>query len=196
MYKKVTLKDISKDLKSCKDVLKAIGIGSGNGTKIYLHWSACRYNQVFNDYHLNILGNGDIIQTKEFYETPSATWKRNSGSIAITLSCCYGANSNNLGDFPPTGMQIETMSQLVAIIANILNIPITKEYVLTHGEAGDNEDGVNVTEPYGPKSTCERWDLEYLGYPDSPRFDPYNEEKRGGRILRGKAIWYLNHMPL
>ena len=63
-------------------------------------------------------------------------------------------------------------------------------HVLTHGEAADNEDGMYPHAPYGPKANCERWDLEYLGTEESPSFAPWAQGKRGGDILRGKAIWY------
>ena len=65
---------------------------------------------------------------------------------------------------------------------------------MTHGEAADNEDGEELHEDYGPKSTCERWDLEYLGCCGSETYNPYaTDGSRGGDILRGKANWYRNH---
>ena len=32
----------------------------GSINKIYLHWTAGRYNQQFDDYHINIDGDGNI----------------------------------------------------------------------------------------------------------------------------------------
>ena len=62
---------------------------------------------------------------------------------------------------------------------------------MTHGEAADNEDGVYAHAPYGPHSTCERWDLEYLGTPEGPAFAPWSADgTRGGDVLRGKAAFY------
>ena len=55
----------------------------------------------------------------------------------------------------------------------------------------DNADGVCAHAPYGPRTTCERWDLEYLGTAESPAFAPWAEDgRRGGDILRGKAQYY------
>ena len=85
------------------------------------------------------------------------------------------------------------MAQVVVAVADGLWLNIDKNHVLTHGEAADNEDGIYPHDPYGPKSTCERWDLEYLGTSESPSFNPYaTDGSRGGDVLRGKANWYRN----
>lgn len=83
------------------------------------------------------------------------------------------------------------MAQAIVAVCDGLWLTINKTYVLTHGEAADNEDGVWCHDPYGPRSTCERWDLEYLGTSESPRFSPWaTDGSRGGDVLRGKANWY------
>ena len=83
------------------------------------------------------------------------------------------------------------MAKVVRVIAEGLWLTIDKNHVMTHGEAADNEDGLAPHEPYGPRSTCERWDLEYLGTDESPYFDPWSDDgTRGGDVLRGKANWY------
>ena len=159
--------------------------------KLYLHWTAGRYGQLFDDYHISIDADGAVyIATENFAEMLAHTWRRNSGAIGITLACAHGATTDDLGDFPPTQMQIEVMAATVAEIAEAICIPIDRYHVLTHGEAADNEDGIYPHAPYGPKHGCERWDLEYLGTAESPLYDPWTVGKRGGDILRGKAIWY------
>ena len=162
--------------------------------KIYLHWSAGHYNQVFDDYHINIKGNGDIVaSTDDLSETLAHTYHRNTGAIGISLACGYGANTEDLGDEPPTEQQIENMAYTVAVLCYVLDIPIDKMHVMTHGEAADNEDDRCPHEPYGPRTTCERWDLEYLGTKESPSFNPWAEDgSRGGDVIRGKANWYMN----
>jgi hypothetical protein len=118
---------------------------------------------------------------------------RNSGSIGVTLCCAYNADTNDLGPERPTEAQIECMSQVIAAIADGLWLTISKEYVLTHGEAADNEDGLWCHDQYGPKTTCERWDLEYLGIPKSPKCRPFTTDgSRGGDVLRGNANFYRN----
>lgn len=159
--------------------------------KIYLHWTAGRYGQLFDAYHINIDADGALyVVTENFAEILAHTWLRNSGAIGITLACALDATSRSLGDFPPTQMQIEVMAATIAEMAEGICIPIDRYHVLTHGEAADNEDGICPHAPYGPKSGCERWDLEYLGTEESPVFAPYATGQRGGDILRGKAIWY------
>ena len=85
------------------------------------------------------------------------------------------------------------MAYTVAVLCYVLDIQIDKMHVMTHGEAADNEDGRCPHEPYGPRTTCERWDLEYLGTEESPSFNPWADDgSRGGDVIRGKANWYMN----
>lgn len=170
--------------------------------KIYLHWSAGKYETPFSDYHVNILGDGTLyIATTDFGETLNHTYMRNTGSIGLSMACAYGATSASLGNYPPTKQQIEAMSQLICVIADAWDLTIDKQRVMTHGEAADNEDGIYPDYEYngcpngmyGPKHNCERWDLEYLGTSESPKFNPWaTDGSRGGDVLRGKANWYRN----
>ena len=79
----------------------------GRIAQIYLHWTAGRYGQVYDDYHLNIDADGTIYCTCDsLTEQKSHTWKRNSGSIGIALCCGLGALANHghdadLGVLPP-----------------------------------------------------------------------------------------------
>ena len=157
----------------------------GRDPKIYLHWTAGKYETDFPEYHICITGEGKIVLMDDLTETLPHTWRRNSGAIGIALDCAYGANSNNLGQYPPA------MAQTIAAIADGLWLTIDKAHVMTHGEAADNEDELSPHEAYGPRTTCERWDLEYLGTDESPAFNPWaTDGSRGGDILRGKANWY------
>lgn len=165
----------------------------GRETKVYLHWSAGHYGQFWDDYHVQIDKDGEIyvIGDGELDDVLEATYRRNSGSVSICILGCLDANTNNLGQESPTPLQIDGMAQAIAALCNGLWLTIDKTRVLTHGEAADNEDGVYAHEPYGPKSTCERWDLEYLGTLESPKYHPWADDgMRGGDVLRGKANWY------
>ena len=52
-------------------------------TQLYLHWTAGRYGQVYDDYHLNIDADGTVYRTSSsLSQYKSHTWRRNSGSIA------------------------------------------------------------------------------------------------------------------
>lgn len=173
--------------------LAAAAAEYGRETKVYLHWSAGHYGQFWSDYHVQIDKDGEIyvIGDGELDDVLAATWKRNSGSVSISILGCVGATADNLGQESPTPLQIDGMAQAIAALCNGLWLTIDKTRVLTHGEAADNEDGIEPHEAYGPRTTCERWDLEYLGTLESPKFHPWSTDGgRGGDVLRGKANWY------
>lgn len=192
--KRVTLTDIKNMAIESRNRLIADASSASRDTKIYLHWSAGKYGTVFSDYHINITGEGIIYCTvNDLSIVLPHTYKRNSGSIGVSLCCAYNATSRDIGPYPPTAIQIDALAQVGCILADALKIPITKNRIMTHGEAADNEDGLWTHEKYGPKNGCERWDLEYLGTDESPKFNPYaTDGTRGGDILRGKMIWYQN----
>ena len=165
-------------------------------TKIYLHWSAGHYGQFWDDYHVQIDEDGEIyvIADGELDDVLAATYYRNSGSVNVCILGCVDADTNSLGTEPPTDQQIEGMAKAIAALCNGLWLTIDKQRVLTHGEAADNEDGIEPHDPYGPKNGGERWDLEYLGTMESPKFHPWAEDgMRGGDVLRGKANWYRQY---
>ena len=162
-------------------------------TKLYLHWTAGHYGQFFADYHVQIDADGGVYVVGDgaLDALLPATYMRNSGSVSVALLCAYGATTAHLGDELPTEAQIEAAAQTVAALAQGLWLTIDRARVMTHGEAADNEDGVYAHAPYGPRSTCERWDLEYLGTRESPAFAPWADGTRGGDVLRGKAAFYM-----
>lgn len=193
--RQVTLVELQHLAEDARNDVWSLAQDYGRDPKVYLHWSAGYYDTCFDDYHVNITGDGLIyVSTDNFADVLAHTYHRNSGAIGISLCCGYNCNSNDLGDYPPTAKQIETMAQAIDFIIVGLWLPIDKTHVMTHGEAADNEDGIEASEPYGPKTTCERWDLEFLGTDESPSFNPYaTDGSRGGDVLRGKAIWYNQH---
>lgn len=192
--RKVTLEEIKDMAENCRESIWEQARAYGREPKIYLHWTAGHYGQYYlNDYHIAIDYDGSIYVDHDLDEVLAHTYHRNSGAVGITLACCVGATSDDLGSEPPTAVQIEVMAQVIAIVADGLWLTIDKNHVLTHGEAADNEDGIYPHDPYGPKADCQRWDLEYLGTNESPSFNPYaTDGSRGGDVLRGKANWYRN----
>lgn len=192
--RQVTVDEVKDMAENCRESIWEQASAYGREPKIYLHWTAGHYGQYYlNDYHIAIDYDGSIYVEHDLDEVLAHTYHRNSGAVGITLACCVGATSDDLGSEPPTAEQIEVMAQVITVVADGLWLTIDKDHVLTHGEAADNEDGIYPHDPYGPKSTCERWDLEYLGTSESPSFNPYaTDGSRGGDVLRGKAIWYHN----
>ena len=136
------------------------------------------------------------MSTTVFSKTLPHTWLRNTGSIGIALCACYGATSNDLGDYAPTAKQIDALAQVIDRVATALWLTIDKEHVMTHGEAANNEDGLRPHPCYAWWNDEEgngdtRGDLEYLGTSESPRYNPFaTDGSRGGDVLRGKANWY------
>lgn len=157
---------------------------AGYVDKIYVHWTAGRYHQFFEDYHINIDSDGSIYaSTDDLTEKLPHTWRRNTGAIGIALACCYGAEANSgydtdFGDYPPTQEQMDGVAQVIAVLCKEMVIPIDYDHVKTHCEAAEEDE-------YGPSTICERWDLWYL--PDTPGSKVM---KPGGEVIRGKAVWW------
>lgn len=192
--REVDLTELMDNAYASKWNLQQKAYANGRDVQIFLHWTACPYGRYYGSYHVNIDYDGSIILTADLDETLSHTYMRNSGSIGLTLCCCYGATTDDPGDQPPTQEQIETMAKCIAVLSEALDIPIDKQHVLTHGEIADCEDGSPeyFDGLYGPKNGATRWDLEVLWdkNDESPVFNPYDEEHRGGTILRGKGNYY------
>ena len=190
----VSLDELKEIITNSKDGLYEKAQSVGREPMIYLHWSAMHYAQTFSDYHINITGDGKIwVSTDDLSEVLAHTWKKNTGAIGVALCCAYNATTNDLGDEPPTSAQIESISQVVAWLCKLLDIPCDNQHVMTHGEIA------NITSPAYAAWNDEtgdgdvRWDLEYLGIDESPRYNPYaTDGSRGGDVLRGKANFYLN----
>ena len=171
-----TLEDVREMAREAKDYID----------HVYLHWTAGHYGQSYDDYHVCIDQHGEIyIMCDSFEELLSHTWHRNSYAVGIALLCAVDAEARNgynawLGDEPPTTEQIETMAQVVAVLAAEFELPLDcDDYVMTHCEAAEKDD-------YGPSTTCERWDLWYL--PDE--YGSNGELVDGGSLIRGKAAFY------
>ena len=153
---------------------------------VYLHWTAGHYGQAYEDYHICIDEHGEIyIMCNSFEDLLAHTWKRNSYAVGVAMLCAVDAEARNgynawLGYEPPTTEQIETLAEVVAVLADEFDLPLDcDDYVMTHCEAAEKDD-------YGPSTTCERWDLWYL--PDE--YGSGGEMVLGGDLIRGKAAFY------
>lgn len=183
----MTLEEIGANIRQNKDKIWREAVNIGRPPKLYIHWTAGDYDTNYPDYHFCIRGDGTVNQTHGFDTPVAATYMRNSGSVSIALDCAAGAvayagGGCNLGSYPPTSSQIECLAQVVDVITKNLDIPIDINHVMTHAEAADNVDGLYPCDPYGPETTCERWDLAILEEGD--------DWLSGGSTIRGKAIFY------
>lgn len=193
----VTLEEIREIASNSKDELYENANYAGlNCPKIILHWTAGWWDQLFDEYHVSITGDGEIyVSTYNFADVLSHTWKLNTGTIGISLCCAVGATTNDLGENPPTEIQIDVLAQVIATICKELQIDINIDNVMTHGEAGDNENLYDEDDLYGPNNDCERWDLQLLGTDESPVYTPdHDDPSTGGNVIREKARNYLNSL--
>ena len=162
----------------------------GGINHIYLHWTAGTYDQVFDDYHINIGEHGELYLTCNMLrEYKSHTWRRNSRSIGVTLCCAKGAVLNYhwqlvYAGYPPTELQVEQMAIVIAILCRELELEISFTTVKTHAE-------VALLDGYGPGQDDPemRWDLLRLsGLPETRVLRP------GGELLRKKALAYSERL--
>jgi hypothetical protein len=178
IIKNVDLSQIKTIAEQSSNKLKRAAKNKKQPVHIYLHWSAGHYGQFFNSYHINIDYDGEIyVSTEDFSQLKKHTWRRNYGSVGVTMACAYKAAPDNLGNEPPTDAQIETMAQVVAVLAKVFNIPLNKAYIMTHAEAAAI-DGYDL----GSGDPDTRWDLLFL-----KNGDPAGS---GGQKIRELAVFY------
>ena len=83
MRKAIDLTDIMNIAYASKYNLSQLAASRNKPVQIILHWTAGRYGQFFNDYHINIDYDGSyILTTEDFSEVKSHNWMKNTGSIA------------------------------------------------------------------------------------------------------------------
>ncbi len=93
----------------------------GTPNAITLHWSAGTHDQTFDHYHINITGDGTVVQTRPTHGTGSLgshTWHRNTGNIGIGI--CAMADG-----VPITPAQEDSAARTVAELMGVYGIPIT-----------------------------------------------------------------------
>ena len=193
--RQVSINEIRDIANASRDDLYAAAKSVGlDCPKVIMHWTAGWGDSLFDDYHVSVTTDGEIYVSEDsFAEVLEHTWHLNTGTVGVAMCCCVGATTEDLGEEPPTDAQIEVFSQVIAAICDGLWLTINDKNVLTHGEAADSTELYDEVDLYGPRHTCERWDLEYLGTPESPVFAPYSYGRRGGDVLRGKANWYHDY---
>jgi len=182
------------------DELKVMAIAArGKVGHVYYHWSASQYfeavenkEEIEEDYHILFDDLGNMyIDCEDLAEVKAHTYMRNTGAVGMAFIGCLGASGiDNMGEFPVTDAAIESMAMASAVLATNLGIPIAIQHFMTHAEAGDDLDGIYPpyeangypNGKYGPDNSCERWDFLVL--------KEGGDRWSGGKILRGKAIYY------
>lgn len=185
MAQVVTLQNIKAEARRAYGALWAKAKSLGRDVKLYCHWTAGHWWQLFDDYHICIDADGTVYQMKNFDVVTAATYMRNSGSISIALCCAYGAQSeNDLGPYPPTEKQLNALAQVICVLSDALDLTIDIQRVMTHAEAAANRDGLYPHDNYGPNSgdPDTRWDLWVCHEGEVPW--------SGGDTIRGNANFY------
>ena len=174
---------------SLAQLLKEAQANRGKIKHIYLHWTAGRYEQFFDDYHLNIDGEGKVYRTcSSLDELKAHTYKRNSGAIGITLCCALGASwqgaEPDLGNYPPTTLQLVALAKVVAVLCVGLGLALDEGAVMTHAEAA-------LVDGYGAGSgdSETRWDLYWV-------LNGEGKLIRGGDHIRQLAQYYSQALVL
>ena len=68
----------SAPLLTAAKLAELVALGHNRISQIYLHWTAGRYGQLYDDYHFNIDADGSVYQTcTQLTELKSHTWHRN-----------------------------------------------------------------------------------------------------------------------
>ena len=192
--RQVTLDELARVAAASREDLWAAARSAGrNHPLIVLHWSAGWYESFYpEDYHVQVGEHGEIyLSDDDLSEVKPHTENLNRGSIGVSLCCCAGATTEDLGEAPPTNDQIEIMAQIIATLCAELWLSIRKDIVATHGEFADDPEYYDEEDMYGPNNDCYRWDLQYLGTDESPYYTAdHSDPHTGGNVLRGKAEWY------
>ena len=174
---------------SLAQLLKEARANRGKIKHIYLHWTAGRYEQFFDDYHLNIDGEGKVYRTcSSLDELKAHTYRRNTGAIGITLCCALDASWQgevpDLGSCPPTTLQLVALAKVVAVLCVGLGLALDDSAVMTHAEAA-------LVDGYGAGSgdSETRWDLAYVPTSGGGLIE-------GGPFVRQLAQYYSQALVL
>ena len=78
----------SAPLLTAAKLAELVALGHNRISQIYLHWTAGRYGQLYDDYHFNIDADGSsVYQTcTQLTELKSHTWHRTIPALSVSLS--------------------------------------------------------------------------------------------------------------
>lgn len=156
----------------------------GSMQRIYRHWSVGHLAEDFPDYNGSLAFSGGHFRYVVTHnpqdnaigvnqnEPASHTYHRNTGAFGIATDDMVFATTHDFGDEGVTLMAVEFLCAGVSAVAAAYNIDLAapvahgpfsgEPAVLTHAEAADRPGSPAQYAPYGPGSTCERWDFATL----------------------------------
>ncbi|GAC1388298.1 MAG: hypothetical protein NVSMB31_02070 [Vulcanimicrobiaceae bacterium] len=163
---------------------------AGRIEKIYLHWSAGDYRDVFEAYHycvaLDAAGKIVVANTHDLRENmrdvsidPGAPYAahtrgRNSFAAGISVMGMKDAQPHDFGAYPLTESLVDALCTVAARLAAFYEIPIQPHTVLTHAEAA-------VVDGYFGNGDEERWDIARL-VPSMEPLVPQNAAQTGDEL--------------
>lgn len=122
--------------------------------RVHIHWTAGAYVASELDkehYHFVVEGDSDVIpgdhsirdnvniKGKTSDDYAAHTLGANTGAIGVSMCCMAGAVEGlTNGKFPMLEKQFETMTHVVAQLADRYNITVTDKTILTHAEVQTN----------------------------------------------------------
>ena len=156
--------------------------------RIILHWSAGTYTPSLTDfehYHYLITKDGDILEGKYAPEDnlncndgkyAAHCGGFNTGSIGLALCAMYGyKNPQNIGNYPYTRVQGEACWSYCAVLLKKYNLPLSKDTVLTHYEAG---------KMLPNSASAGKIDITFIPWKPDIKAD------EAGDYIRNKVRWY------
>ncbi|MDQ6929330.1 MAG: hypothetical protein M3126_01510 [Candidatus Eremiobacteraeota bacterium] len=163
----------------------------GRIDRLYLHWSAGNYTDVFPAYHfcvaLDESGSVTVVQTnrieanmREVRENPDSPYAahtrgRNSYALGLSIMSMRAATPGDFGAYPLTPPLIDGLCAVAAELASFYDIAVDASHVMTHAEAA-------VADGYFGAGENERWDIARLSASAQP-LEPA-QATQVGNVLR------------
>lgn len=168
----------------------------GRVERLYLHWSAGRYDAPSSAYHF-VVGyrQGELFaqqthdvrenmrQLSEDLEYAAHTRGRNSYAIGVSALSMLDATPHDFGTQPLTEELVDALCGMCAYLAARYDIVIDADHVMTHAEAA-------IIDGYFGLLPEERWDLARLA-PAAQPVTPHEAIATGER-LRQRIRAYLS----
>ena len=165
----------------------------GRIDRLYLHWSAGNYNDVFPAYHfcvaLDERGSVTVVQTnrlesnmRDVREDPDAPYAahtrgRNSYALGLSIMAMRGAAPDDFGAYPLTPALLDGLYAVAAELARFYAIAVDGAHIMTHAEAA-------VIDGYFGSGENQRWDIARLTASTQP-LDADEAARVGDRLRAG-----------
>lgn len=173
----------------------------GRIERIYIHWSAHPYDEVFPAYHFCVaMRDSEIVvaHTHDLRENmrdvsadpekPYAqhTRGRNGFAAGISVMGMQDATPGDFGPFPLTEPLIDALCMVGARLAAFYEVPVDPDHVLTHAEAA-------VADGYFGNGENQRWDIARL-HPEGRPLSP-GDAAYAGNQLRRRIAEHCKKLP-